>query len=215
VWSTPYDRPTMSRLRDTDTENNKTSVYVCTGQLMENRQMPGKTALIFGSLPDHMEHMRHIVERAMTWGTELDIHFTFTAQQVQQAIAQQNRVIPDVDTLRAMYVYMRQTIRTEQPTSVDVRGLIQQLSAKGISITPAGILYAWRVFSETALMNWEKTKEHQYEITMHPTGRHKVDLTTSVRYNEGELKRQQFQQFAHELITHSGQHILQLINTAT
>lgn len=165
-----------------------------------------RVAVVFWDVPADEAELAAAVSGAATWSERIDLYLTFTPEGVEAVMERMAADFPPVDALRRIYVRLRQ--RVPRPGPLPVAALRAELMRDAVAASSAGIRYALRLFAETGLLRIHAWDDHVpfVEVVAPPAG--KVDLGSSVRYNDAEERRERAKRFGRLALAASGAELI-------
>lgn len=186
-----------------------TEAFIFSNGIPETAQIRQTAAVVFWALPPSLDALHTCVYEALGWAEELDIYLTFSESMRQQAQSVHNQRHPDIDVLRDLYRLVRECT-TKQGPRLRAADLARSLREQGSAVSEAGVRHGLEVFAEAGLLQYALGDTGEYTVRLINLNGRKVDLTRTVRYNDGIISRERFAGYLAQVASLCGPKLLGL-----
>ncbi|WP_408954824.1 single-stranded-DNA-specific exonuclease RecJ [Natroniella sp. ANB-PHB2] len=194
-------------------QGGEIEVVVTTELVDSTGDIRGVDHIVFAQPPLNQFEFNSYIERARNTEGELVVHLLYQEQDLEVNQMLLDQINPGREVLAQLYILLVKESDDQGVIVISEQELVKLLLQRiEESITVDTILAGLDIFRELELLSILKQEPSKLRIKLYPRPKAKLDLTSSMRYNEGVNEKKRFRNFKENFLTKRTEKLLNLIN---
>ncbi|MCK8815975.1 single-stranded-DNA-specific exonuclease RecJ [Natroniella sulfidigena] len=173
----------------------------------------GVNHIIFVQPPFNQSEFNDYIAQVKKNEEELTVHLLYQDQDLETNQILLERLNPGREILVQLYILLVEESSEDGVLVIAEQELVDLLALRvGENVIPKTIVAGLDIFMELKLINVLKREQHNLRIKLYPQPKAKLDLASSMRYNEGVKEKKRFDKFKEAFLNNQTEKLISLIN---